>query len=180
MFGAGGEGTALDLKRGSSKDTERYGKEEWKCDFHDNKGEGGAAWAPGEGWNEEMEGGEEGVESWKSKSSPGKPFGLCPWAQHSELSLIVLCEELPGLYLTDLMCAAMRNLCSFPRSVAFLKHNYLCSSGRCRCPWNRMSSKVLPNPKPAWDCDSVPHELRVWQISQGSSSGPGHMLMRIC
>lgn len=39
----------------------------------------------GQGWNEEMQGGEEGVESWKSKSNPGKLFGLCPWAQHFEL-----------------------------------------------------------------------------------------------
>lgn len=43
LLGTGEDGTALDLKSACSKDTERCGKEEWKCDFHDNAGAGGAA-----------------------------------------------------------------------------------------------------------------------------------------
>lgn len=46
-------GTALDLKSACSEHAEHDGKNEWKCDFHDNKGVGGAAWGGMRRWRGE-------------------------------------------------------------------------------------------------------------------------------
>lgn len=79
----------------------------------------------GEGWNEEMEGGERSFSAQGGggivEIKPGKPFGFCHGCKagknfkerHWRNILLSCVRSLPGLYLTDLMC------CFHEESVQF-------------------------------------------------------------
>lgn len=60
--------------------------------------------------------------------------------------LIVLCEEPAWAIFNSSHVCCHEESVQFPRSMAFLKHNYFCSSGRCRCPWQGVERDELRGP----------------------------------